>query len=73
MKNNILPPSTDHICKAFCGTKEEQAIYKREFYEACRRFMRFVHRNSEGITAKKARRGELAITRLLRRMKKVKA
>ena len=73
MNNNILPPSDAHIRKAFFGTKQEQAIYRREFYEACRRFMRFVHRNSTGITAKKARRAELAITHLLRRMNHAKA
>jgi hypothetical protein len=68
-----MPPSDAHIRKAFFGTKEEQAIYKREFYEAARRFMRFVQQETSGAMARKARRSELLISRLLRRMGKVNA
>ena len=73
MNNNILPPSKAQIRKAFLGTKQEQALHKRRFYEALRRFMRFVQRSAEPSLVEVGRRNEIAITRLLRRMKKVKA
>ena len=73
MKNNILPPSAALIRKAFLGTKPEQAIYRREFYEALRRFLRCVQRECRGALARNARRQELAVTRQLRRMTKAQA